>query len=60
MVFTEDSTELFFLSTYEAFAHVIDPMFNQHVEWLSIPVSCETPARARCPVRAEYGPSVVY
>jgi xylulose-5-phosphate/fructose-6-phosphate phosphoketolase len=25
-----------FLSTYEAFAHVIDSMFNQHAKWLSI------------------------
>ena len=24
-----------FLSTYEAFAHVIDSMFNQHAKWLS-------------------------
>ena len=29
-----------FLSTYEAFAHVIDSMFNQHAKWLDIaPVS---------------------
>jgi xylulose-5-phosphate/fructose-6-phosphate phosphoketolase len=25
-----------FLSTYEAFSHVIDSMFNQHAKWLSI------------------------
>jgi xylulose-5-phosphate/fructose-6-phosphate phosphoketolase len=25
-----------FLSSYEAFAHVIDSMFNQHAKWLSI------------------------
>jgi xylulose-5-phosphate/fructose-6-phosphate phosphoketolase len=25
-----------FLSTYDAFAHVIDSMFNQHAKWLSI------------------------
>jgi xylulose-5-phosphate/fructose-6-phosphate phosphoketolase len=25
-----------FISTYEAFAHVIDSMFNQHAKWLSI------------------------
>jgi xylulose-5-phosphate/fructose-6-phosphate phosphoketolase len=25
-----------FLSTYEAFAHVIDSMFNQHAKWLSM------------------------
>ena len=25
-----------FLSTYEAFAHVIDSMFNQHAKWLTI------------------------
>ena len=25
-----------FLSTYEAFAHVIDSMFNQHAKWLSV------------------------
>jgi len=25
-----------FFSTYEAFAHVIDSMFNQHAKWLSI------------------------
>src|SRR5262245_56565002 len=25
-----------FLSTYEAFAHVIDSMFNQHAKWLEI------------------------
>src|SRR5438034_9111776 len=24
------------LSTYEAFAHVIDSMFNQHAKWLAI------------------------
>ncbi len=23
-----------FLSTYEAFVHVIDSMFNQHAKWL--------------------------
>ena len=25
-----------FISTYEAFVHVIDSMFNQHAKWLSI------------------------
>ena len=25
-----------FLSSYEAFVHVIDSMFNQHAKWLSI------------------------
>ena len=25
-----------FFSTYEAFAHVIDSMFNQHAKWLTI------------------------
>ena len=25
-----------FFSTYEAFAHVIDSMFNQHAKWLAI------------------------
>jgi xylulose-5-phosphate/fructose-6-phosphate phosphoketolase len=25
-----------FLSTYEAFAHIIDSMFNQHAKWLTI------------------------
>src|SRR5262245_59536215 len=34
-----------FFSTYEAFAHVIDSMFNQHAKWLSI---CnELPCRQR-------------
>jgi xylulose-5-phosphate/fructose-6-phosphate phosphoketolase len=33
------------LSTYEAFAHVIDSMFNQHAKWLSI--SNELPWRRR-------------
>jgi xylulose-5-phosphate/fructose-6-phosphate phosphoketolase len=33
-----------FLSTYEAFAHVIDSMFNQHAKWLAI--SREQPWRA--------------
>ena len=26
-----------FISSYEAFVHVIDSMFNQHAKWLSIP-----------------------
>ncbi len=35
-----------FFSTYEAFVHVIDSMFNQHAKWLAI---ChELPWRARC------------
>ena len=25
-----------FFSTYEAFVHVIDSMFNQHAKWLAI------------------------
>ena len=25
-----------FISTYEAFVHVIDSMFNQHAKWMSI------------------------
>ena len=25
-----------FISSYEAFVHVIDSMFNQHAKWLSI------------------------
>jgi len=29
-----------FLSTYEAFAHVIDSMFNQHAKWLEIASHC--------------------
>ncbi|MHB8824559.1 MAG: phosphoketolase family protein, partial [Thiobacillus sp.] len=33
-----------FLSTYEAFVHVIDSMFNQHAKWLAI--SREIPWRA--------------
>ncbi|MEB2345024.1 MAG: phosphoketolase family protein [Deltaproteobacteria bacterium] len=33
-----------FLSTYEAFAHVIDSMFNQHAKWLA--ASREQPWRA--------------
>src|SRR3989449_70705 len=33
-----------FFSTYEAFAHVIDSMFNQHAKWLAI--SRELPWRA--------------
>jgi Phosphoketolase len=33
-----------FLSTYEAFVHVIDSMFNQHAKWLAI--SRELPWRA--------------
>ena len=36
-----------FFSTYEAFAHVIDSMFNQHAKWLSI---CnQLPWRQRIP-----------
>jgi xylulose-5-phosphate/fructose-6-phosphate phosphoketolase len=34
-----------FLSTYEAFAHVIDSMFNQHAKWLTI--SNHLPWRAK-------------
>jgi xylulose-5-phosphate/fructose-6-phosphate phosphoketolase len=33
-----------FFSTYEAFAHIIDSMFNQHAKWLAI--SRELPWRA--------------
>ena len=33
-----------FLSTYEAFAHVIDSMFNQHAKWLA--TAAEIPWRA--------------
>jgi xylulose-5-phosphate/fructose-6-phosphate phosphoketolase len=33
-----------FFSTYEAFVHLIDSMYNQHAKWLSI--SCELPWRA--------------
>ena len=33
-----------FLSTYEAFAHVIDSMFNQHAKWLEI--AADIPWRA--------------
>ena len=36
-----------FFATYEAFAHVIDSMYNQHAKWLAI---CEEiPWRARIP-----------
>ncbi len=34
-----------FFSTYEAFAHVIDSMVNQHCKWLE--KSCEVPWRAK-------------
>ena len=33
-----------FLSSYEAFVHVIDSMFNQHAKWLEI---CKQPVVAR-------------
>jgi xylulose-5-phosphate/fructose-6-phosphate phosphoketolase len=36
-----------FFSTYEAFAHVIDSMFNQHAKWLSI--SNHVPWRQKIP-----------
>ncbi len=36
-----------FLSTYEAFAHVIDSMYNQHAKWLTL--SREIPWRAPIP-----------
>ena len=34
-----------FFHTYEAFAHVIDSMFNQHAKWLDI---CEEPRAVAC------------
>ena len=36
-----------FLSTYEAFAHVIDSMYNQHAKWLTL--SRDIPWRAPIP-----------
>ena len=39
-----------FFSTYEAFVHVIDSMFNQHAKWLAI---CKRAAVARAGLVAE-------
>jgi xylulose-5-phosphate/fructose-6-phosphate phosphoketolase len=39
-----------FFHTYEAFAHVIDSMFNQHAKWLDI---CHNHATWRAPVSSE-------
>jgi hypothetical protein len=39
-----------FFHTYEAFAHVIDSMFNQHAKWLDI-CKNHVPWRARSPPR---------
>ena len=36
-----------FFSTYEAFVHVIDSMFNQHAKWLSICNDCPGARRSR-------------
>jgi len=36
-----------FFSTYEAFVHVVDSMFNQHAKWLDI--ACDVPWRAPIP-----------
>ncbi|WP_298135501.1 phosphoketolase [Acidiferrobacter sp.] len=36
-----------FFSTYEAFAHVVDSMVNQHAKWLE---KCKTEVRWRAPV----------
>ena len=40
-----------FFHTYEAFAHVIDSMFNQHAKWLDISKNHVHVARARSPRR---------
>jgi xylulose-5-phosphate/fructose-6-phosphate phosphoketolase len=39
-----------FFHTYEAFAHVIDSMFNQHAKWLDI---CKNHVSWRAPVASE-------
>jgi len=39
-----------FLATYEAFAHVVDSMFNQHAKWLDI---ARNHVRWRVPVAAQ-------
>lgn len=39
-----------FFHTYEAFAHVIDSMFNQHAKWLDI---CQNEVSWRAPVASE-------
>ena len=39
-----------FFHTYEAFAHVIDSMFNQHAKWLDI---CKNHVNWRAPVASE-------
>ena len=39
-----------FFHTYEAFAHVIDSMFNQHAKWLDI---CKNHVKWRVPVASE-------
>ena len=39
-----------FFHTYEAFAHVIDSMFNQHAKWLDI---CKNHVKWRAPVASE-------
>ncbi|WP_392407441.1 phosphoketolase [Chlorogloeopsis fritschii] len=39
-----------FFHTYEAFAHVIDSMFNQHAKWLDI---CKNEISWRAPVSSE-------
>jgi xylulose-5-phosphate/fructose-6-phosphate phosphoketolase len=39
-----------FFHTYEAFAHVIDSMFNQHAKWLDI---CKNHVAWRAPVASE-------
>ncbi len=36
-----------FFSTYEAFVHIIDSMFNQHAKWLE---KCKTEVKWRAPV----------
>ena len=45
-----------FFHTYEAFAHVIDSMFNQHAKWLDI---CKNHVPWRAPGRVGEHPAVV-
>ena len=45
-----------FFHTYEAFAHVIDSMFNQHAKWLDI---CEEPRAVARAGRLREHPAVV-
>ena len=45
-----------FFHTYEAFAHVIDSMFNQHAKWLDI---CKNHVPWRAPVASREHPAVI-